>query len=319
MKKMPPLLLAGPTASGKSEVALLVAEQLRGEIVSVDSMQVYRGLDIGTAKASPADRGRIPHHLLNVAALTETFDAAQFVKLARQAVDEIQGRGGVPLLCGGTGLYFKAFLHGLGATPAINFSLRAELAAVPLEELLQELARKDPATYNIIDRQNPRRVIRALEVIRMSGRPYSEQRVTWPSGSAVEAHIESKSETAIFGIARSQPDLRMRIDARVDEMFRRGLVEETRKLMSEGLEQNITAMQALGYRQVVQHLRGELGLPETIALVKVRTRRFAKRQMTWFSRQLPMVWLKAERDSPAVQIAESVQAAYVRAAGSIRG
>src|SRR5258706_9064770 len=161
-----PLLLAGPTAVGKSEVALRLAEKLGGEIISVDSMQVYRGLDLGTAKPSAADRARVPHHLIDVVDINEPFDAAKFVELARRAVAEIQARGRVPVLCGGTGLYFKAFLEGLGDAPPADPALRAELEAAPLPGLLRELAERDPASYEKIDRRNPRRVVRAVEVIR---------------------------------------------------------------------------------------------------------------------------------------------------------
>ena len=173
------ILLTGPTAVGKSEIALRLAEKIGGEIISVDSMQVYRGLDIGTAKPGAAERARVPHHLLDVAELTEAFDAARFVRLARTAVAEIQGRGRVPVLCGGTGFYFRAFLEGLGDAPPADAALRAALAQTPLPDLLRELEECDPATFQKIDRQNPRRVIRAIEVIRLTGRPFSAQRAAW--------------------------------------------------------------------------------------------------------------------------------------------
>jgi len=156
------LFLGGPTAAGKSELAMLLAEKLGGEIISVDSMQVYRGLDIGTAKPRPAERARVPHHLIDVVAVTEPFNAAHFMKLAHEAVSKIQQRGHVPILCGGTGLYFKVFLEGLGQAPPGNAALRAELAATPLAELLRELAERDPEMYESIDRQNARRIIRAM-------------------------------------------------------------------------------------------------------------------------------------------------------------
>ncbi|MDB6021002.1 MAG: tRNA dimethylallyltransferase [Pedosphaera sp.] len=284
----PPLLLAGATATGKSEVALLLAEKLGGEIISVDSMQVYRGLDIGTAKPDAAERQRVPHHLIDVAELTETFDAAKFVRLARVAVAEIHARGHRPILCGGTGLYFKAFLEGLGEAPPADAALRAALEATSLPELLDELARRDPITFEKIDRQNPRRIIRALEVIRLTGKPFSTQRATW--SSSTPSTINPQPST-IWGLTREPADLHSRINDRVDHMFRRGLVAEVQNLLPRGLAENRTAMQAIGYRQVVEHLRSERSLPETIELVKIRTRQFAKRQMTWFKRQLPMHWL----------------------------
>jgi tRNA dimethylallyltransferase len=293
-----PILLAGPTAVGKSEIALLLAEKLGGEIVSVDSMQVYRGLEIGTAKPSAEQRARVRHHLIDVVEVSEPFDAAQFVRLAREAVARIEARGRRPILCGGTGLYFKAFLEGLGEAPAADAVLRAEIEATPLGDLLAELARRDPATYQRIDRQNPRRVIRAIEVIRLTGKPFSQQRASWQQATRDPEHA-----AAFFGLNRPAADLRARIDARVEDMFRRGLVAETEALLKRGLAENRTASQALGYRQVMEHLRGERGLPETVELVKVRTRQFARRQMTWFRRQGRLTWIELEAgDSPAVVV-----------------
>jgi len=286
-----PLFLAGPTAVGKSEVALLLAEKLNGEIISVDSMQVYRGLDIGTAKPGAAERARVPHHLIDVAELNEPFDAARFCELAREAVQQIQARGHRPIFCGGTGLYFKAFLEGIGEAPPSNGALRAELETTPLPVLLDELATRDPVTFAKIDRQNPRRVVRAVEVIRLTGKPFSALRSAWNETDADAARL--------IVLSRPKPELDARINARVDAMFAAGLVEETHGLLAKGLEQNPTAMQAIGYRQVVEHLRGERSLPETIELVKLRTRQFAKRQMTWFRRQ-PAAWISVEENASAV-------------------
>ena len=281
-----PIFIAGPTAAGKSEIALALAEQLGGEIISADSMQVYRGLDIGTAKPSPAERARVPHHLIDICDLTEAFDAAQFIRLAQKAVAEIQSRGRVPVFCGGTGLYFKALLSGLGEAPSANPELRDELEAASFESLLGELRERDPEAYEKIDKQNPRRVIRAVEVIRLTGKKFSEQRAEWKAEGG-----KRKAEN-FFCINRPPAVLHARINARVDEMFRRGLVDETRGLLRHGLEQNKTAMQAIGYRQVVEHLRGERNLAETIEQVKIRTRQFAKRQLTWFRRQLAPEWIE---------------------------
>ncbi len=187
MLHLRPVFLAGPTAVGKSAVAFALAEKFGGEIISVDSMQVYRGLDIGTAKPSPAERAHVPHHLIDVCDLHEAFDAAQFIRLAQKAVAEIQSRDKTPIFCGGTGLYFKAFLDGLGEAPATDAKLRAELEAAPLEKLLEELRERDPATFEKIDRQNPRRVIRAVEVIRLTGKKFSEQRAEWKTASRISA------------------------------------------------------------------------------------------------------------------------------------
>jgi tRNA dimethylallyltransferase len=179
VKPLRTILLAGPTAVGKSAVALNLAERLGGEIISVDSMQVYRGLDLGTAKPTAAEREAVPHHLIDVADLTQAFDAAQFVRLAQAAAEEILRRQRAPILCGGTGLYFKAFLEGLGEAPPSNLELRSQLEKTSLPELLSELQERDPATFAEIDRQNPRRVVRALEVIRITGKPFHEQRAGW--------------------------------------------------------------------------------------------------------------------------------------------
>ena len=302
-----PILLAGPTAVGKSEVALLLAEGLDGEIVSVDSMQVYRGLDIGTAKPSAADRARVPHHLIDVVELTEPFDAAKFVELARQAVATIQARGKRPILCGGTGFYFQAFLEGLGAAPPADAALRAELAATPLEALLAELAARDPETFARIDRHNPRRVIRAVAVIRLTGKTFTGQRADWARARELSAEAES-SRLLFYGLEREADDLRRRMDARVDAMFARGLVAETRDLLARGLAENQTALQAIGYRQVVEHLRGERALAETVEWVKIRTRQFAKRQMTWFRRQAPITWLRvAPQETPVATARQLIE------------
>jgi len=300
-----PLFLVGPTAVGKSEVALLLGEEFGGEIISADSMQVYRGLDIGTAKPSSSERARVPHHLLDVVPLTEPFDAGKFVALALDAVQEIQARGRLPIFCGGTGLYVKAFLDGLGDAPAGDPTLRAELEATPVAELLRELSECDPVTFERIDRQNSRRVVRALEVIRLTGKPFSAQRADWRSSEVSSLVAQSPR---IIGLKRGTEDLRARMDSRVDQMFAQGLVAETKALLDCGLAENRIAMQAIGYRQVVEHLRGERPLAETIALVKIRTRQFAKRQMTWFRRQLPVTWLEVRADEPASEIAGQVVA-----------
>jgi tRNA dimethylallyltransferase len=301
------ILLAGPTAVGKTEVALFLAEKLGGEIISVDSMQVYRGLDIGTAKPSREERTRVRHHLIDVVDLTESFDAAQFVRLAKSAVEETRSRGQIPIFCGGTGLYFKAFRDGLGAAPPTDAALRSELETNPLPDLLAELAAKDPTTYETIDRQNPRRVIRALEVIRLTGKPYSQQRAEWSRSAlgnetARNASGATSKECLFIGLARSSAELGQRINARVEEMFKRGLVAETEELLKHGLAENRTAMQALGYRQVAEHLRGVRSLVETIDLVKIRTRQFAKRQMTWFRKYGAWQWMNLTPGNDAESI-----------------
>jgi tRNA dimethylallyltransferase len=296
-----PIFLAGPTASGKSAVALELAARLDAEIISVDSMQVYRGLDIGTAKPTANERAHVPHHLIDVVELHEPFDAAKFCALAGMALADISHRGKRAIFCGGTGLYFKAWLEGLGEAPPADAAVRAELERTPLPVLLAELEQRDAETFSRIDRQNPRRVIRALEVIRLTGKPFSAQRAAWSTATQPATVLGS-----CFALQRIPEDLHQRINVRVEEMFRRGLVEETRRLLAHGLEENRTAMQAIGYRQVVEHLRGERDLGATIELVKVRTRQFAKRQMTWFRRQLAVQWLPIDAASTPESIAKII-------------
>jgi tRNA dimethylallyltransferase len=301
-----PIFIVGPTAVGKSAVAMALAEKIGGEIISVDSMQVYRGLDIGTAKPSSAERARVPHHLIDVCDLHEAFDAAQFIRHAQMAVAKIRSRGRTPIFCGGTGLYFKAYLEGLGEAPPSDEKLRAELETTPFAALLQELLERDPAAYEKIDRQNPRRVIRAVEVIRLTEKKFSDQRAAWKPSAPNEGggwkmedgkRVEPPS-SILFCLTRPAADLHARIHRRVDEMLARGLVDETRELLRHGLAENKFAMQAIGYRQVVEHLRGERNLAETNELVKIKTRQFAKRQLTWFRRHGNCEWIELLAGEP---------------------
>ncbi len=296
-----PILVAGCTAVGKTECALHLAERLHGEVISVDSMQVYRGMDIGTAKPSPEERARVPHHLLDILDVSQAFDAAHFVALARKAIFDIQGRHRVPILCGGTGLYFKALLEGLAVAPPTDPVLRIELEKKTLPELINELDRLDPEALNQVDLKNPRRVLRAIIIVRTTGRPLAESRVVWNAGNSEPSQLPR-----CFGLSRVRADLVTRINDRVDLMFQLGLVEETRKLLDQGLNENIVAQQAIGYRQVIDYLRGERSLSETLELVKVRTRQFSRRQMTWFRRQLPLIWLELGAQATGRDAAERI-------------
>jgi tRNA dimethylallyltransferase len=303
-----PILLAGPTGVGKSAIALELAERIGGEIISVDSMQVYRGMDLGTSKPTPAERARVRHHLVDVADLRQGFDAARFVNLARAAALEIIARGAIPIFCGGTGLYFRAYLEGIGTAPPGDPNLRRDLEGLPLPELLNELELRDPATFKTIDKQNPRRVIRALEVIRLSGRPFSQQRARWRKPQNANHAAEGEPAAPFFGLERSRADLRKRIEERVDRMFAQGLVEETKTLLGQGLAENQTALQALGYRQVVEFLKGMRSLADTIELAKQKTRQYAKRQMTWFRHQATLEWIPIREEQPNATIVRVVEA-----------
>ena len=272
------IYLTGATASGKSALAMHLAKRLGGEIISVDSMQVYCGLNIGTAKPSAEEQAEVPHHLIDVAQLSEAFDAAQFVRLAKSASESILSRGRIPIFCGGTGLYFRALMEGLGNSPPSDELLRDELSLLPFESLVAELKIKDPKAAKQIDLKNPRRVLRAVEVIRLTGRPYSEQRIGWDK--------LKRAPENLFCINREVDVLNQRIHKRVDEMFSLGLIEETQILIKRGLRDNRNACQALGYRQVLDLLDGELSLESVIDKVKIKTRQFAKRQRSWFRNQM---------------------------------
>ena len=280
----PVIYITGATASGKSALAMRLANTLGGEIISVDSMQVYCGLNIGTAKPSAQEQNEIQHHLIDVAQLSEAFDAAQFVSLAQQALKLIWKRGRVPIFCGGTGLYFRALIEGLGESPPGDESLRDELAQMPIESLVAELQIKDPEAAKQVDLKNPRRVLRAIEVIRLTGRPYSEQRIGWNN--------VDKAPQNLFCISREVDVLNQRIHKRVDEMFNQGLVEETQTLIKKGLRNNRNACQALGYRQVLDLLDGKLDLENVVHQVKTKTRQFAKRQRSWFRNQMKCKFLE---------------------------
>ena len=293
---MEPIYIAGATASGKSALAMILAERLGGEIISVDSMQVYNGLDIGTAKPTREERRRVVHHLIDVVELTQTFDVAQFLRLASEAHRDIVSRGRVPIYCGGTGLYFNALIAGVGETPPGDPILRAKLEATPLPALLDELAKVDPETFARIDRSNPRRIVRAVEVIRSTHLSFSSQRASW----------QKTFRGQWFGLVRERDDLNRRIDARVETMFAEGLVAETAELLNSGLKENRTAMQAIGYRQVVEHLEGFRELGATVELVKQKTRQFAKRQGTWFRNQLELHWINVQENSTPEEIAEAM-------------
>ena len=307
MPTLPPLFLVGPTGVGKSAVAVQLATSLGADIVSVDSMQVYRGMDIGTAKPSATDRAAVQHHLIDVVDLTESFDAARFVSCA-QAIQADAERMARPLVfCGGTGFYLKAYFEGLSEAPAADLALRAELEKAPLENLLLELKEKDPDTYQRIDKRNLRRIIRALEVVRLTGKAYSAQQASWRQALK---RPEGCTEPIVLGLARERVDLCRRLEARVDTMFASGLVAEVEDLARRGLIENRTASQALGYRQVLAFLAGRQSLDVTIAEVKTKTRQYARRQMTWFRNQAVVHWLNVLPDETPERMADQAREQY---------
>ncbi|HVM60353.1 MAG TPA: tRNA (adenosine(37)-N6)-dimethylallyltransferase MiaA [Verrucomicrobiae bacterium] len=316
---MQTLFLVGPTAVGKTAVALELARRLNGEIVSADSMEVYRGMDIGTAKPTAAEGALVPHHLINVCEVSEVFDAKRFVDLANKAIADIHSRGKTALIVGGTGLYVRALRHGLFEGPSRNEQLRARLEAMTAPQLFEELQRLDPQTAKRIDRHNPRRLVRALEVFHETGKPISELQKEWKSPQRGplpqgERRIpspptggEGQGEAVAVCLTRERADLLARIERRIDEQIRAGWVDEVRRLMGQGLEENLTALQAAGYRELVAHLHGELPLDKAVALIKTRTRQLAKRQLTWFRREPGLQWLEIGREEQPTETARRVR------------
>jgi len=265
--------IAGPTASGKSDAAVAVAEACGGEIVNADAAQVYRGLDILTAKPSAELLARAPHHLVGTVELVESFHVARYRESATLAIDGILGRNRLPVVVGGSGMYLRALTRGLSDAPPSEPELRAELNAAPLAELLARLEKLDPAAAAAVDRKNPRRVVRALEVAMLSGKPFSSFRQEWRESPAFHGVL----------LERPREELYERIDRRTDAMFEQGVVEEVRAAVAGGI--GPTAGQILGLRPIQALLRGELTKGECIAAIRQSTRHYAKRQMTWFRRE----------------------------------
>jgi tRNA dimethylallyltransferase len=280
----PLIVILGPTAVGKTWVSLQLAEALDGEIVSADSRQVYREMDIGTAKATPVQRAQVPHHLIDVVGPDETLTLAQFQRLAYSAIDGILSRARLPFLVGGSGQYVRAVVEGWSVPEvAPQERLRAALDALDGDELARWLEVLDPVAAGRIDRRNRRRMIRALEVTLVTGRPISAQQGKSPPPYRILQ----------VGLALARPLLYERLDARVDRMMAAGLLEETRRL-AERYGWDVPAMSGLGYAQLGAYLRGEMALEESVAEIKRETRRFVRHQSNWFKRNDPKIhWFDA--------------------------
>lgn len=240
-------------------------------------MQVYRGMDIGTAKPTKEERSRVPHHLIDVVEVRQPFDVAQYRQLATAAIAQIQQRSRVPLVVGGSGLYLRALTEGLFEGPGADPQMRAELEMQPAEVLFERLRMVDPISAVKIGVGNKRRLVRSLEVFAITGKPMSSQQKEWDSDNA--------GKLTMICLERDRAELYSRIEKRVEWMFANGLVEETRRLLAQGMEENSTARVAAGYREVIEMVEGVRGLEETKARVKTRTRQLAKRQLTWFRHQ----------------------------------
>ena len=285
------LAVVGPTASGKSALGLALADRLDGEIISCDSMQIYRRMNIGTAKPTVEEMGRVRHHLIDVVEPSESFSAADYVSLATAAIEDCVSRGKLPIICGGTGLYLDALLRGDDPAPnTVNEEIRAELLAFAEREgadaLWNELYRIDPESAAATHKNNIKRVARAIEIYRVGG-------VTKTELDRLSQKAQSRYDACVIGLRYAdRQTLYNRINTRVDQMIAEGLVEETERLLREGVfEKNATAAQAIGYKEILPYLRGSVGLDEAAETLKMATRRYAKRQITWFSAKPYVNWI----------------------------
>ncbi len=284
-KKIKLLVIGGPTGSGKSDLAVRLAEEIGGEIVNADSMQVYRGLDIGTAKPPAEDLARVPHHLLDIVSPDQEFTASDFRREAAAAIVDIDRRGKKAVVVGGTGLYIRALLEGLVDSPTGDPELRRQFDAVPGGELLRRLALVDPETAQRLHPNDRVRIVRALEVHAQTGRPISAFR-------SEHAFSGDYYDTLKMAIKVERQELYRRIEIRVENMLQCGLVDEVRSLLAKGYNRELKAMRSIGYKEIAAYLAGETTLDAAVALIKRDTRRYAKRQMTWFGRENEIYWLE---------------------------
>ena len=286
----PVIAVVGPTAAGKSALALALARERGGEIVCCDSLQVYRGLDIGSAKATPEERAAVPHHLLDVVDPDETFSAAEYSRQGRAALAQIAARGRLTVVAGGTGLYLRALLHGLFEGPSRDPALRGRLERIAERRgdprLHRMLAAVDPQAAARIPPRDRVRVVRALEVFRSTRRPISEHH----RGGAdpLRGH-----DVFVVGLEPPREALREAVERRTADMMARGLLDEVRRLLERGYAPDLRPLRAIGYRQAVAVLRGEMAAAEAPRAIVAETMRYAKRQMTWFRHQTPAAWFPA--------------------------
>jgi tRNA dimethylallyltransferase len=315
----PVVVIAGPTAVGKSRIGALLAQALGTEVLTADSRQVYRGMDIGMDKPSLDERRGIPHRLIDLVEPDEPFNAGLFRRRALAEIERLYGEGRVPLVVGGTGLYIRTLLRGLWEGPVADWSLRARLMetarAEGPESLHRELARVDPESAGRLHPRDQVKIIRALEVHHLSGRPLSE---------AHRAHSfgERPFSPLLLGLTRERASLYRRIEARVEEQLAKGLVEETRRLLDRGYGRHLGSMKGLGYRQIAGYLAGEYSYEEAVRRLKRDTRHFAKRQLTWFRKEPGLVWVRIEeRESPeqvAARLLELVERFLSELTASVR-
>ena len=303
-RKAPLIVLLGPTAVGKTAAAIELATRLEGEIVSADSRLFYRGMDIGTAKPSAEEQRAVPHHLINVAEPDESWSLAQFQEAAYQAIDDIQQRGRLPFLVGGSGQYVRAITEGwtppeLAARPELRQALEAWGEEIGVEKLHARLARIDPGAAARMDRRNLRRIVRALEVIYSTGRRFSEQK----------GKTEPRYKLIQIGLSRPREQLYARIDARIQAMLAAGWLTEIKGLLEKGYGAEHPSMSAIGYAQLMQHLEGELSLDEAVKLIQRASRAFVRRQANWFKADDANIqWFEAGDTEMVEQIERAIKA-----------
>jgi tRNA dimethylallyltransferase len=282
------LVIIGPTASGKSTLAMALARQTGAEVLSVDSMQVYQGMDIGTAKPCAAERAEVPHHLLDLVSPDEVFTVARFVEFADRSIKDVAARNKPLIATGGTPLYYKALFDGLFAGPGADADVRRRLAGLSNEELAARLAQVDPAAAERIHVNDLKRLVRALEVFELTGRPISSLQTEWTDP-------KRRHRAVWVGLNWDRETLNRRINARVKEMLAAGWLDETRRLLADYPSLSKTAAEATGYRELIEHLCGRLSLEDALEQIKIATRQLARRQMKWFRRFPHVLWLPGDR------------------------
>ena len=309
---MPKILcVVGPTACGKTKMGILLAKRFNGEVVSVDSMQIYRGMTVGTAAPTPEEMDGVPHHMVAVADPEESWSVAKFTREADRCIQDILSRGKLPILVGGTGLYLDAIIAGRDFAPGqaggeVRRQLEARLAAEGIQPLLEELRKVDPAAAERLHPADEKRILRALEVYRETGKTITEHNLETQK-------LPNKYDPIYIGLAfRDREDMKALIDLRVDRMVKDGLIDEIRALLDRGLDPAATALQAIGYKEFLSAMAGETSLNAAIDEVKLRSRQYAKRQLTWLRRNGAIHWIYWEKErnfAAALQIATEILSA----------
>lgn len=293
MKKKPLIILTGPTAVGKTALSIKLAKLVNGEIISADSMQVYKGMDIGSAKIMPYEMDGVEHHLIDILEPSEEFNIVKFQELAKQAMDEIYAKGKIPIIAGGTGFYIQSILYDIGfeaGEEGQEYRTYLENIAATdggTEKLYEMLKEKDPKSAGMIHKNNVKRVIRALEFFKETGMPISEH-------NEEQRQNESPYNFCYFVLNDERENLYNNIEKRVDIMLESGLVDEVKALHNKGYTKDMVSMQGLGYKEILDYLNGEITLERAIYLIKRDTRHFAKRQLTWFRREKTVIWVNKQ-------------------------